>query len=147
MTLTNNKLETNKESILTAIKNDWVFIEKVFHKLRDDKEVVLAAVEQDWLALKYASDRLKDDLDVVGRAVSLGGVAYLYASDRLKKNLDIITLAVIDTPEVIHMVDHALRGYVSDSVLDKVVLGVMQNPKFADHEVAKLYPYLNNHRS
>ena len=62
-------------------------------KLQSDKEIVMAAVKQNAYALTYASDSLKDDKDIVIAAIKQDAGAYIFASDRLRQDEDVMHAA------------------------------------------------------
>lgn len=57
-------------------------------ELRSDREMVLSAVKQNGLALEYASEELRGDLDVVLAAGAQNGLALEHASAQTIMSVD-----------------------------------------------------------
>ena len=56
-----NKIITDREEMLKAVKKDGWALEYASDTLKADREVVLEAVRNDGDALKYASEELQND--------------------------------------------------------------------------------------
>ena len=83
--MTNNKIITDREEMLEAVKIDGKALEYASDTLKADREVVLEAVrEYGCYALQYADDTLKADRELVLDAVKINGDALLFADDTLK---------------------------------------------------------------
>ena len=59
--MTNNKIITDREKILKAVKKDGWALKDASDTLKADREVVLEAVRNDGNALQYASEELQND--------------------------------------------------------------------------------------
>jgi len=87
-------LQSDKQVVMAAVKQDGGALEFASKKLKADKQVVMAAVKQNQWALKYASKGLKADKEVVMAAVKQHGWALTYASKELKANKEVVMAAV-----------------------------------------------------
>lgn len=85
---------TNKEFVLTAVRNDGRALEYASEELRNDQEVVLEAVRRSGWVLMFASKELQNDRKVVLAAVHQDGEALEYASEWLKGDSKIVLTAV-----------------------------------------------------
>ena len=59
--MTDNKIITDREEMLEAVRNDGNALEYASDTLKADREVVLEAVKQNGYALEYASEELQND--------------------------------------------------------------------------------------
>ena len=89
-----DKLKADKEFVLEAITLNGAALSHIADKYKGDKEIVLAAVNQNGIVLNYATDKLKNDKEVVLTAVNKRGDALYYASDKLKDDKEIVLAAV-----------------------------------------------------
>ena len=87
-------LKLDKEFILEAVKLNGAALSYIADNYKGDKEIVLAAVKQNGMVLNYATDKLKNDKEVVLTAVNKRGDALYYASDKLKDDKEIVLAAV-----------------------------------------------------
>ena len=87
----------DKEVVLVALstgENSGCLLQFVDDKLKSDKDVVMAAVKNDGVALKFADRGLRNDQDIVVAAVAQNGCALQYASDNMRRQKEIVMLAV-----------------------------------------------------
>ena len=120
-----NKIITDREKILKAVKKDGWALKDASDTLKADREVVLEAVRKDGRALKFADDILKADREFVLEAVKFDGRAFEYASDTLKADRELVLEAVKN------------KGFALESASDtlkadrEVVLEAVKNKGFA----------------
>ena len=89
-----NKIITDREEMLEAVKiNGWM-IKNASDSLKADREVVLEAVKQVGTALEYADDTFKADREVVLEAVKSFGRALGYADASFKTDREVVLEAV-----------------------------------------------------
>ena len=82
------RLLSDKELILKAVKVDGQVLYYASQELRDDKEVVLAAVNNKWIIVKYASKRLRGDKDVALTAINQSEDAKIYLEEEIVKEIE-----------------------------------------------------------
>ena len=87
-------LQTDKPTVLIAVRQNGMALQYASDTLKSDREVVLAAVRQNGIALGHASDTLKSDGEVVLAAVRQNGIALGHASDTLKSDQKLVCAAV-----------------------------------------------------
>ena len=102
--MTDNKIITDREELLEAIKNDGMAhssLEYASDSLKADREVVLAAIRGHDFGfgdgegpLQYADESLGADREVVLEAVMKGGYNLEYASDSLKADREFVLEAI-----------------------------------------------------
>lgn len=89
----NEKIQNDREVILSAVKVDGQALYYAGKDLRNDKEIVLEAVTRKGLILKYASNKLRSDKEIAMAAVKQDKRALEYiSSEELKKDNDIVNL-------------------------------------------------------
>ena len=115
-------LKLDKEFILEAVKLNGAALSYIADNYKGDKEIVLAAVKQNGMVLNYATDKLKNDKEVVLTAVNKRGDALYYASDKLKDDKEIVLAAVKSNS---HSLDDASERLKDDKeiVLAAVMFG------------------------
>lgn len=84
-----DRLHSDRELMLKAIKQDGQMLYYASKDLRDDKEIVTSAVENKWLILKYASKRLRSDYDIATIALKQNKKSWDFLTDKIKENPDI----------------------------------------------------------
>ena len=147
----NNYDWSNRQKIISDLKNDILDIDEMSLEMRDDEEFVRAAIENDPYNINYASDRLKDskefilnfinmphnytlqwasdrlrdDKEVVLEAVKQGGWALEYTSDELKNDKEVVLEAVKQNGRALY--------YASDDLQDdkEVVLEAVKQDGWA----------------
>eukprot|EP00931_Biecheleriopsis_adriatica_P085905 TRINITY_DN60675_c0_g1_i1.p1 TRINITY_DN60675_c0_g1~~TRINITY_DN60675_c0_g1_i1.p1 ORF type:complete len:422 (+),score=70.73 TRINITY_DN60675_c0_g1_i1:104-1369(+) len=85
---------TDREAVLSAVRQDGLALRNASDALRDEDNIVLEAVSQTGRALKYASSRLRADRDFVLKAVRHNSGAIKYASRALRYSLEFSMAAV-----------------------------------------------------
>lgn len=83
-----DRLFSDRELMLKAVKKDGQLLYYASKELRDDKEVVLAAVSNKGIIIKYASKRLREDEEVVKAALENNKASEIYISEELRKKLE-----------------------------------------------------------
>ena len=89
------RLLSDKELMLEAVKADGQELYYASKELRDDKDVVLAAVTNKPLIIKYASKRLRGDRDVAIAALTNAKKPYspesisIYLTENILKDPDV----------------------------------------------------------
>jgi len=82
------KLHSDKELMLEAVKQDGQLLYYASKELRDDEEMVRNAVENKWLILKYASKRLRGNREIAKIALEQDKKAMEFLTDELKADID-----------------------------------------------------------
>ena len=86
-------INTNREEMLEAMRNDVGAIEYASDSLKADREFVLEAIKIDPWLIEYASDTLKADREVMLEAVRNDGLVLEFASEELQNDPELIKLA------------------------------------------------------
>ena len=81
--MTDNKIITDREEMLAAVKNDGLALEYASDTLKADREVVLEAVKQNGYALEYASEELQNDPELKKLAPNNSGLTEAFNEDGL----------------------------------------------------------------
>lgn len=100
------ELLNDREFVLEAVKINFWVLDYTNKELRNDKEIVLEAVRQDdWgHVLRYSSKELQNDKEVVLAAVNANGFSLEYASPKLKNDRDIVLAAAKQCDFVLELV-------------------------------------------
>ncbi|CAE8603242.1 unnamed protein product [Polarella glacialis] len=78
------ELQSEKETVLAAVRQDWQALEFAASELQGDKEIVGEAVRQNWRALRFASKAVRADGELMAEAVQQSnGWALEYATEEL----------------------------------------------------------------
>ena len=93
------KLRSDKEIVLAAVKNDGCALEYASEELKADAEIVLAAVKNNGIALEYASKKLKADKTIVMELNNIIRLCFETVPDELGKDLCLVTGALIIVQE------------------------------------------------
>ena len=86
-------INTNREEMLEAMRNDVGAIEYASDSLKADRKFVLEAIKIDPWLIEYASDSLKADREVMLEAVRNDGLVLEFASEELQNDPELIKLA------------------------------------------------------
>lgn len=84
-----DKIFSDKELMLEAVKVDGQLLYYASKELRDDKDVVLAAVQNKGIIVKYASHRLRGDKDVALAAIKQNKKAEIFLTDEIRQDEEI----------------------------------------------------------
>ena len=91
-----DKLHSNKEFMLEAVKANGQLLYYASSELRDDKDVVMEAVKNKWLIVKYASKRLRGDKDIALTVLKLALTvlkqspkSQIYLTDEIKQDSEV----------------------------------------------------------
>ena len=84
-----DKLHSDIELILNAVKVDGQALYYASQELRDDKEIVLEAVKNKWLIVKFASHRLRGDKDIAKEVLKKSLDSAIYLTDEILKDEEI----------------------------------------------------------
>ena len=85
MKLTRLEIRSNRDIVLSAVKQFGLALVYASSSLKNDRDVVLSAVQQNLHAMKYASLTLRIDRDFVLSAVRIHGYAMQCSSYTFKK--------------------------------------------------------------
>ena len=103
-------LNTDKQRLLAAIKENPNVLGDAPPSFRDDREVVLAAVERDGYTLYFASEELRGDKQVVLAAIGQSYNALIFASETLQSDKEVILCAISQHANGLRYVPEALRN-------------------------------------
>ena len=104
------RLRSDREVVLSAVRNSGYALRFASKTLRDDKDFVLAVVSHSGEELQYASTKLRGDKDVALAAVNEFGYALQYASTKLRGDKSVVLAAVNEFGSALHFVSTKLRG-------------------------------------
>ena len=150
----NNYDWSNRQKIISDLKNDILDIDEMSLEMRDDEEFVRAAIENDPYNINYASDRLKDskefilnfinmphsytlqwasdrlrdDKEVALEAVKQNGMALNYVSDRLKDDKEVVLEAVKQNGRALRFASDELKN-------DKDILNAARDYLISDRYI------------
>lgn len=105
-----DKIITDKETALTAVKRHGWVLQYIDESLKNDKEVVLASVRQFGLALQYADRFLKRDPEIVLAAVNKNRMAFQYIDDILRNDRDFVMKVIKENGRALELADEPLRS-------------------------------------
>lgn len=90
-----DKFKSDKEVVLAVVGQEYCGQELKYasHELQSDKEIVLTALKNHEWAFEYAGDDLKSDREFVLAAIKINASAYVEASKELQLDREIALLA------------------------------------------------------
>ena len=103
-------IETDKPTVLIAVKSNGMALEYSSEELQNDREVVFAAVTQNGIALQYASKQLQNDRAVVLAAITQNGMALEYASNELQNDREVVLAAITKNGMALSYTSDALKA-------------------------------------
>ena len=92
-------LQSNKEVVVKAIKQNGLTLEYAADALKADKEIVWFAIEQNPISLKYVSKKLRADKEIVKFAIEQNPTLLMYASKNLQQDIDLFKLVIKQNPD------------------------------------------------
>ena len=104
------ELKADKVFVLEVVKLQGLSLSDIAANLKGNKEIILAAVKQYGSALDYASENLKNDKEVVLAAVKQNGNALEYASENLKSNKEVVLAAVKQIGDALEYASENLKN-------------------------------------
>jgi hypothetical protein len=106
-------LRADKESVMTAVRQNGFVLQYASENLRADRDVVIAAISHNGRAIEFASSDLQSDFEIALRAVSSNGRALEYISEELRANKELVTVAVEQ--------NSAAAKFISNTLFDDLV--------------------------
>ena len=129
-----DKLKSNKEVVLAAVKQNGGALCHAVENLKNDKEVVLAAVKQNGTSFYWASAKLKTDKEFVLEAVKQNGASLSWA-EKFINDKEVVLAAVKQDGDALRYGSENLKN-------DKVV--VLAAVKQQGHSLCHASENLNN---
>jgi hypothetical protein len=127
------KLRSNREIVLAAVKANGNALKFAAKELRSDREIVLAAVIKNGSALECTAEELKSDREIVFAAVLNDGSALEFAVEELKSDREIVLAAVSNYGSAL---EHKTNELKSDREI--VLAAVSNNGMALEHTTNEL---------
>jgi hypothetical protein len=134
-----DELKSDREFVLSQVKNDVYYLNEVNPQLLSDREIITRAVERLGEALKYASDELRNDRELVSRAVKSDPLAFRFASPELKRDKELLKLSLTRDISAIQYADPLLLN--DPEIMTLELLSEALDDNRAHEFILKILPF------
>ena len=118
----------NRETIISLLKEDGLYLKNLEEKDRLDKELINIALDQNQEAFKYIPDSLKEDKDFILELINKNGDLLEFVNDTFKKDKELVLSAISSSA---YALEYAHKSFKADKEI--VLLAVSKNARSLEY--------------